>query len=80
MRRQASDEEAGSLLMRRECSYRAGVTKAAPTNEALNSGAEHEPGYAAWKRAKVERGLAESEDRDAMIPAAQVWRDLGLER
>ena len=30
-----------------------------------------EPGYAAWKRAKVERGLAEAENRDAMIPIRQ---------
>lgn len=36
--------------------------------------------YAAWKRAKIERGLAESRDRDAMIPVEQIWRDLKLER
>jgi hypothetical protein len=39
-----------------------------------------ERGYGAWKRAKVERGLKQSEDRDAMIPVEQVWRDLNLER
>jgi hypothetical protein len=39
-----------------------------------------EPGYEAWKRAKVERALAQSRDRAAMIPADQIWRDLGLER
>jgi hypothetical protein len=38
-----------------------------------------EPGYDGWKRAKVERGLAQAEKRDRMIPAEQVWRDLGLE-
>jgi len=41
---------------------------------------EREPGYAAWKRAKVERALAEAKNRDGMIPAPHVWRDLGLER
>lgn len=39
-----------------------------------------ERGHAAWKRAKIERGLQQAEDRSAMIPAEQVWRDLGLER
>lgn len=39
-----------------------------------------EPGYAAWKMAKIERGLAESRERTAMIPVEQVWRDLKLER
>ena len=38
-----------------------------------------ERGYTAWKRAKIERGLAESRDRDAMIPVEQVLRDLSLE-
>ena len=31
-----------------------------------------EQSYDAWKRAKIERGLAESCDRDAMIPAEQI--------
>lgn len=35
-----------------------------------------EPGYAEWKRAKVERGLAQTRDREAMIPAERIWRDL----
>jgi len=57
----------------------------------MNSAASHretaeasedlaEPGYAAWKRARIERGLAESRDRSVMIPVEQVWRDLELER
>jgi len=37
-------------------------------------------GHDAWLRAKVERGLAESCDRAAMIPVEQVLRDLSLER
>ncbi|HEU0065611.1 MAG TPA: hypothetical protein VFQ57_00055 [Sphingomonas sp.] len=32
-------------------------------------------GYAAWKRAKIERGLAQSQDRDALIPIEQLLRD-----
>ena len=39
-----------------------------------------DPDHAAWKRAKIERGLAQSADRSAMIPAEEVWRKLGLER
>jgi len=39
-----------------------------------------ELGYDAWKRGKIERGLAESKDRTAMIPIDEVWRDLSLER
>jgi hypothetical protein len=38
-----------------------------------------ERGYEAWKRAKVERGLAQAQDRAAMIPVEQVLRDLKLE-
>lgn len=39
-----------------------------------------EPGYAVWKQAKVERGLAQTADRRGMIPVEQIWRDLKLER
>jgi hypothetical protein len=39
-----------------------------------------ERGYDAWKRAKVQRGLAQAQDRSAMIPVEQVLRDLKLER
>jgi hypothetical protein len=39
-----------------------------------------EKGYAAWKRAKVERGLTQAKDRDSLIPAQQVWREFDLER
>lgn len=38
-----------------------------------------EKGYAAWKRAKVERGLIQAKDREALIPAQQVWREFDLE-
>jgi hypothetical protein len=43
-------------------------------------GAPADPGYDAWKRQRIERAKAQAEDRQAMIPAEQVWRDLGLER
>ncbi|MBN8814022.1 MAG: stability determinant [Sphingomonas sp.] len=39
-----------------------------------------EPGYDAWKRAKVERGLAQAKNRAAMIPAEQVLDTLKLAR
>ncbi len=38
-----------------------------------------DPGYDAWKRAKIERALRDMEDERNLIPAEQVWRDLGLE-
>ncbi len=44
------------------------------------SGGTTARGYAGWKRAKIEAGLAQSRDRAAMIPVEQIWRDLKLER
>ena len=38
-----------------------------------------EPGYTAWRRAKIKRGLAQARDRSSMIPVEQVWRDLKRE-
>lgn len=46
----------------------------------IAEGGAPEPGYAAWKQAKIEQGLAQTADRAAMIPVEQVWRDLTLER
>ena len=43
-------------------------------------GGAPDAGYAEWKQVKVEKGLAQSADRAAMIPVEQVWRDLKLER
>lgn len=52
-----------------------------PLNEKLDeAGGAPERGYDAWKRAKIEKGLEQAKDRDAMIPAAQILRDFGLER
>lgn len=39
-----------------------------------------ERGHDAWKRAKIEKGLEQSKDRDAMIPVSRILRDFGLER
>ncbi len=39
-----------------------------------------ERGYDAWNRAKIERGVAQARDRDAMIPVEQLLADLRLER
>lgn len=38
-----------------------------------------EPGYAAWKRTKIELGLEQARARSAMIPTEQVWRDVTFE-
>ena len=51
-----------------------------PAEKVATTGGAPERGHAAWLRAKVERGLAQARDRDAMIPAAQLLRELGLER
>ena len=37
-------------------------------------------GYESWKRAKVERGLRQAQDRSSMIPVEQVLRDLTIDR
>jgi hypothetical protein len=39
-----------------------------------------ERGYVSWKRGKIETGLQQSKNRDAMISADKVWHELGLER
>lgn len=39
-----------------------------------------ERGYDAWKRAKIERGLAQAQDRAAMIPVEQMLSDLKINR
>jgi len=47
------------------------------SDKIAEEGGPAERGHEAFKRAKVERGLAEAKDRAAMIPAERVWRDLG---
>ncbi|WP_210359359.1 hypothetical protein [Sphingomonas beigongshangi] len=37
-------------------------------------------GYAAWKRAKIERGLAQRRDRSAMIPADAIVAEFAAGR
>ena len=53
---------------------------ATPAEKIDETGVPAESDYQAWKRRKIEASKAQSEDRDSMIPADQVWRDLGLER
>ena len=36
--------------------------------------------YEAWKIEKVTKALKQCEDRDAMIPAVEVWERFGFER
>lgn len=57
------------------------AVKARPeTEEVADHDVAAERGYSSWKRAKVEVGLEQSKDRDTLIPAEEVWRELGLER
>ena len=42
--------------------------------------ASDDPEYAAFKDAKVKRGLAQSRDRKGLLPAHKGWERLGLER
>ena len=51
-----------------------------PRDKTEEADAPVERGYDAWKRAKVVRGLAQAQDRSAMIPVEQALRDLKLER
>ena len=48
------------------------VAKAADSDEPFT------PGHAAWKRAKIKRGLEQASDRASLIPADKVWRDFGF--
>lgn len=36
-------------------------------------------GHEAWKRTKVERALAQAQDRDSLIPLDRILRDFDLE-
>jgi hypothetical protein len=50
-----------------------------PHDKLENADMPAERGYDAWKRVKVKRGLAQAQDRSAMIPVEQVLRDLKIE-
>jgi hypothetical protein len=57
------------------------ATKALPPEHKItDTGEPVERGHAKWKRDKIATGLQQTKDRDAMIPAERVWRELGLER
>ena len=51
-----------------------------PADKVATTGEAPERGHAAWLRAKVERGLAQARDRDAMIPAVQITAYLRFRR
>jgi hypothetical protein len=51
-----------------------------PEYKIVDTGETAEPGYEKWKRDKVERGLKQAEDRNSIISADRIWRELGLER
>jgi hypothetical protein len=57
------------------------ATKASqPEYKTADTGEPVDPSHAKWKREKTTVGLEQAKDRDAMIPAERVWRELGLER
>jgi len=57
------------------------VKAPAALNEKLDDdGLPAEHGYEAWKLDKVERALAQAQDRSVLVPAKQIWRELGLAR
>lgn len=68
------------VVLRRNEAHNPAMRNARPLDDKLKdaSGAP-ERGYAGWKRAKVETGLEQSRDRDAMIPAEKLLRNLGIE-
>jgi hypothetical protein len=54
-------------------------TKASPALHNIDDSDEPiASGHAAWKQAKVKRGLEQANDRASLIPADKVWRDLGI--
>lgn len=52
----------------------------APNEKTNETAATREPGYEAWKRARIEAALRQAADRSQMIPENEIWRELGLER
>ena len=54
-------------------------TEAIPSFKISEQDSSPEVSYEAWKRKKIVKGLAQTKDRASMIPADQVWRELGLE-
>lgn len=43
----------------------------------LDEGENSDPDYLVWRDQKVKRALAQSSERSKMIPADDVWKDLG---
>jgi len=57
------------------------TTKQAPSLAELTSEqpGPQDPGYEAWLEAKLDRARQEAKDPSKLIPAEQVWKELGLE-
>ena len=71
----------GDLAFVRIKAYYERMKPSVPDRDKLEAdGAAPEAGYPEWKRAKIERGLAESRLRESLIPIEQIWNDLKLER
>lgn len=65
----------------KEAAHISDMRNARSLDEKLHEkGGVTERGYAAWKRAKIETALEQSQDREVMIPAEKLLRDLGIER
>lgn len=62
------------------CSFASMKPLADPRLKTEETDGPVERGYAAWKRAKIERGIAQARDRSGMIPVEQILADLKLER
>ncbi len=62
------------------CKLRAMKPIADPRLKTDETNGSVERGYDAWKRAKIERGLTQAQDRAAMIPVEQLLANLKLER
>lgn len=49
------------------------------SDKLVDDGSAPEPGYAAWKAARVARAQDQSRDRGSMIEAEAVWKQLGCD-
>lgn len=73
------DREQGVLVRDRMEAHSAPMKSNQPLFEKLNEvGGSPERGYDAWNSAKVEKGLKQTKDRDAMIPVSRILHGLDL--
>jgi hypothetical protein len=55
------------------------ATTAIPAHKISDSDEPKVRGHEAWKRKKIVKGQEQAKDRASLIPAENVWRELGLE-